>query len=946
VLLPELAASLGAARFLREIEIAAKLNHPNILTLHDSGRTGGQADGRSEDLLYYTMPYVEGESLRDRLDREKQLPIDEALSIAAEVAGALSHAHEHGVVHRDIKPENILLKDGHALVSDFGIAKAVTEAGGEKLTQTGITVGTVSYMSPEQGAGERDIDGRSDLYSLGCVLYEMIGGVPPFTGPSDQAILARHSLEAPPAVSTIRTSTPPGVEALIQQSLAKNPVDRFKTAEHLRVALTDPNAVATGTGSQLQRKLKTRMARAGIGVAVTAAVVFGVWRVLPTDSGFDAGVVAVLPFEVADSMERPLDAVSITNLLRSNFGYLERYRVVQPARVRKAVEDLCPTARVERSCGSLVARELRSQYHVTGTVTPVRGDSVQIVAYLTDEMEGRSIPPVSIRGSRADGYSLVRELFQELAVASASEGEPVVANAALSTVSLDAFAAFLDGELYLKSDFDSAETAFRRATEADSTFALAWYRLALIRDWFEDAGASAQAAAQAEAYAHKLSAHDRRLLQGYRAHLHGDPLPAEAIYLELLEEDPEDFEALMQLGYLYYHYGWRMGVSMAKGVEPLRRAKRLAPHFPAGAYLVWELVAGSTDDPSMLDEADSLAGGEGELALGIAAVRAIRQGDSLGLVVVMDSIRTLRPVNSMLMLPGFIRLGTIVGHVPDLAMWVRHLESVSDSAYLEQACAGDACDVNFWRRRGSRQIARSQAGRGRWSAARTAVRAMGELGSSWGAARLAVMATMPSPSHFPVDADSLQRELEAWDVGGSDYPLKLRWYLLGLLSAQRGDYETARAYADRLEALEPHEVLPTIHQDFAQGVRADVLLREGRPDGALAALERAPRRVHYGPGRSIPGDREVFLRARVLHALGRYDEAIRWYTPRMVRGIAPVLLAPSHYYRGQIYEEMGDTEKALLHYGAFVELWRDADPEHQPLVEEVKGRMARLAGEE
>ena len=278
-------------------------------------------------------------------------------------------------------------------------------------------------------------------------------------------------------------------------------------------------------------------------------------------------------------------------------------------------------------------------------------------------------------------------------------------------------------------------------------------------------------------------------------------------------------------------------------------------------------------------------------------------------------------------------------------MWVRHLESLSDSVYLDQRLDGRARNVNFLRRRGSRQIAISQAGRGRWRAARTAIRAMGELGSSQAAANLAIMATMPSPSHFPVDADSLQRELEAWDVGGNDDPLKLRWYLLGLLSAQTGDYETARAYADRLEALEPQENLPTIHQDFALGVRADVFLREGRPEEALAALERAPRRVYYFP-RSRPGDREVFLRARVLHALGRYDEAIRWYTPRMARGIAPVLLAPSHYYRGQIYEEMGDTEKALLHYGAFVELWRDADPEHQPLVEEVKGRMARLAGEE
>ena len=170
VLRPELAAALGPERFLREIKLAANLMHPHILPLHDSG----DADG----FLYYVMPYVEGESLRDRLNHEKQLPIEDALQIAREVATALSYAHDHDVVHRDIKPENILLAAGTAVVADFGIAKAVTAAGGEKLTETGIAMGTPQYMSPEQAAGSSDLDGRSDLYSLGCVLYEMLAGEP------------------------------------------------------------------------------------------------------------------------------------------------------------------------------------------------------------------------------------------------------------------------------------------------------------------------------------------------------------------------------------------------------------------------------------------------------------------------------------------------------------------------------------------------------------------------------------------------------------------------------------------------------------------------------------------------------------------------------------------------------------------------------------------------
>jgi serine/threonine-protein kinase len=182
VLKPELAQAIGTGRFLKEIQIAAQLTHPHILPLHDSGEAGG--------LLYYVMPYVEGESLRDRLDREKPLPLDDAIPILQDVADALNHAHGLGVIHRDIKPENILFTAGHAVVSDFGIARAIDAAGTEQLTETGFAVGTPSYMSPEQVSGDRAIDGRSDVYSLGCLAYEVLGGEPPFTGPTPQAVMA------------------------------------------------------------------------------------------------------------------------------------------------------------------------------------------------------------------------------------------------------------------------------------------------------------------------------------------------------------------------------------------------------------------------------------------------------------------------------------------------------------------------------------------------------------------------------------------------------------------------------------------------------------------------------------------------------------------------------------------------------------------------------------
>jgi len=222
VLRPELAAVVGAERFLREIEVTANLHHPHILPLYDSG----EADG----FLYYVMPYVEGESLRDRLNREKQLPLNDALQFAREVADALSYAHSHDVIHRDIKPENILLEAGHAVIADFGIARAVTAAGGEKLTETGLAVGTPQYMSLEQSAGDANLDGRSDVYSLGCVLYEMLAGEPPYTGPTAQAIIAKRMVDAVPSVRRMRETIPRVVDIAITKALAKIPADRFVTA--------------------------------------------------------------------------------------------------------------------------------------------------------------------------------------------------------------------------------------------------------------------------------------------------------------------------------------------------------------------------------------------------------------------------------------------------------------------------------------------------------------------------------------------------------------------------------------------------------------------------------------------------------------------------------------------------------------------------------------------
>src|SRR5436309_2024154 len=319
VLKPELAAALGPERFLREIETAARLNHPHILPLHDSGE--------ADSFLYYVMPYVEGESLRERLTREGQLPLDDALRIAREVASALSHAHSHDIVHRDIKPENILVSGGEAVVTDFGIARAITAAAGDTLTGTGIAIGTPGYMSPEQTTGGARLDGRSDIYSLACVLYEMLAGDPPYVASSSEAILARQSMDPVPRLRTVRETVPAAVEQVIGQALSKVPADRFATAAAFAEALQA--AMRTAASPAAARRA---LARRVVGAAAVVAFLVGAVGVLrwrhgrPTTA--DAVRLAVLPFENVGDSARGYCADGMTDEVRRKLASLAGLQVI------------------------------------------------------------------------------------------------------------------------------------------------------------------------------------------------------------------------------------------------------------------------------------------------------------------------------------------------------------------------------------------------------------------------------------------------------------------------------------------------------------------------------------------------------------------------------------------------------------------------------------------
>jgi serine/threonine-protein kinase len=397
VLRPELTVALGADRFLREIQIAARLQHPHILPLHESG----EADG----LFYYVMPFVAGESLRSRL-LNGPLSVPEAVRIAGEIGGALTYAHEQGFIHRDVKPENILLSSGLAMIADFGIAQALVHAGLAPLTDSGVVVGTPGYMSPEQSAGHTKLDARTDEYSLACVVYEMLAGEPPFTGPTAQAILARHIHERPPSLRVIRPTVPVGIEESINRALAKVPADRFASAMEFSVALSS----ADQTESPVRRR--SRFLWPALGGVVIA---IGVWsardRLWPADratvsAGLDPTRMAVLYF--TDRSEggtlRPV-AHGLTEDLIDALSGVQGLHIVSPSGVRPYSEKDLPV--------DSIARVLHVGTLVEGSVEQSVG-GLRVRVRLVDAATGQQLQSAIIERPRGDLFALQAALADSI----------------------------------------------------------------------------------------------------------------------------------------------------------------------------------------------------------------------------------------------------------------------------------------------------------------------------------------------------------------------------------------------------------------------------------------------------------------------------------------------------------------------------------------------------
>ena len=493
ILLPEHAARSGPERFQREIRFAARLQHPHILTVLDSGEAGSNEAGVRQ--LWFAMPFVEGESLRDRLRREGQLPLEDALRIAGEAARALDYAHQQGVVHRDVKPENILLtRDGTTLVADFGIARAV--GADDSLTGSGALIGTPKYMSPEQ-ADDEEVDGRTDLYALASVLYEMLAGEPPFAGRSVHAIVARRIAEPMPSVRALRATVPTGVDEAIRKAMAPAPADRFATVAEFAQALHAqmPYATSAAAAGKIPARARQHRRVSAAAVALVAGLLIGAgalfaWRRMDTGGGRrEAGprVVAVLPFENLGDSADAYFADGVADEIRTKLAQLAGLEVIARG---SSIEYRGATRRP-----TAIAHELGADYLLTGTVRwekAAGGNRVRVTPELVDARSGQAARTRWVRqfdASLTDVFQVQADIAtnvaEALGVALADSARRELS--ARPTRNLAAYDEFLKGEAAsraMKSEQASLRRAigfYERAVALDSTFMQAWSQLSRAR---------------------------------------------------------------------------------------------------------------------------------------------------------------------------------------------------------------------------------------------------------------------------------------------------------------------------------------------------------------------------------------------------------------------------------------------------------------------------------
>jgi tetratricopeptide (TPR) repeat protein/TolB-like protein len=913
VVRPELGGPEGVERFLREIELAARLQHPHILPVFDSGAFN---DDAGSSVPYFVMPYVEGETLRQRLQREGRLPIETATTLAAEVADALAYAHAHGVVHRDIKPENILLSGGHAVVADFGVARALEQgaateatAASTSLTRAGIAIGTPLYMSPEQATGDV-VDARSDQYSLACVLYEMLAGQPPFTGPSHQSIIAKSLSTPRPHVARARPEVSPELEQVVLRAMALDPAERYPDMGALGAAL---RAARGAPGRGARRRLIIASA-----AALLAAAAAGGWlatrssghRVAPA-----AETLAVLPFRTSGPGVEFLSE-GMMDLLATNLRGVAGIKAVDPRAVLREWGKDRGSDDLTRALA--VGRGLDAGSVVLGSAVST-GGKVRVVADLYS-IDGERLGRAQVDGPADSVLNVVDRLSLALLrdVWRSKEPVPHLRLASLTTDSIEALRSYLQGERYYRRlNWDSALVAYTRAVESDSTFALAHLRRAQVFGWTGGYGnkESHEAVAAGVRFGNRLPPRDRRLLIGYRLFDEGKPAAIDSLRA-FVRAYPDDVEGWYLLGESMFHI----------------QAYRPSP--PESVWAVFDSVLrrDSTLFPALIHPLD--------LAL-LYRDRAEfnRYFLSFEHTAPPGKVSAMRTAASVIWGPPPTDKA-LLGAMVEQASWIIQ---AAFSSYQRPDATSETVLQLFTKAqdvsprspsllgRAFAVRAHALAGVGRWREAKVLLDSLRSIdaGKASGIEAWAIVLGLAPPSFNPV-LDSVVKAMPAGP--GAEYADAMLHVLKGQVG--EGRRILARALASRDSASMP----ATIRGLMMAGDGWAALL-QGDSVGGI-------RRMRAGLDLSAaPNEESAFPRLQLALSLAARPETrgegIRWL--RYGFETLPLYKPITFLALGRTYEAAGQRDSAAMAYRRFLRLWDKADPELQGRVREARDALQELS---
>ena len=979
VLRPELAQSVGPERFLREIEIAARLQHPNILPVHDSGNAGG--------VLYYVMPFVDGESLRDRILRGPVSPA-EATRIAREVADALDYAHRQGIVHRDIKPANILLSQGHAVVADFGIARAVS-ASTAGLTQVGMAVGSPTYMSPEQAFGSEGVDGRTDVFALGVVLFEMLEGKPPFEGPTPQSIIAQAMSDNRRAL----TADSFGIQPIIHKALAREPADRYATAAELSAALDAAVTGARPAARAAPRRTRTIAAAAVALIAVAALGVFVASRMGGSNANPRQSLI-VFPFRnhTGDASRDYLQDAAM-NLLGLAASHWQDMRVFDDERTASLLKrrGIARGTDVDFEAAQAMAREANVGTLVLGDIRRER-DSLAIEVKVHDVRSGDRIDTRIVRAPiDADPRPLFDQLAAQILGASGAPPGEQSSVLAQTTSSLEAYRAYLLGAAALQRfDVDSARSYLMRAVGLDSAFALAYLRLRDVEGW--STGLSGTGDAQrkwvlaAERHSAKLPPRLRSLVEYHRAYADHNLRRARQIADGLIARDSMDVEAWYQLGEAHFHHNSQnfphadtLG-NLGRGLRAFQRALALdSSYILAYQHILDALKACASGDPPWVCAGDSATYGTTEelrKRFGDATITRLRTEERQARVATARGWTVAAPTTSRARL-------ALIG--------VLHDEGLLDDALRETdalARTGAVGQSGVWRA----QILVEQGKPGDAAAALdSALRATTDTASvALGIESTIIPSTILAGGGGRIDAGmrlnaAIMRKLVV-DSGNGPGGIRLSraevvqlmngwaWTEAGVPDAaafgrdipavirdrSKGDTATIRRLTTAFGTMFVGAYLAVRDTNLLTNflARVDTLhsstWRLADAHLALARHDTARARMRVDYDTRHPDTAEPTGEWRSVHAYAWGDLLGRLGEPRAaITAFATLdtarrrahhvgLVVRSYAERGALYQQLGEREKAIEYYERFIASWRDADPKLRPAVERARAAVQAI----